>query len=317
MTTRTRRPSGKAADEKADKPAEQAAEQAPAQPAEKADEQPATTKKADAGDEDTVGSRDIDDVDGPTIGQLAQAQTTEQGEPQPAEVDRGLVNPETGVSPAFGEDGVVHVDGEGDHFGEPSDIGVDKSGEHRHGAAPAAHGDHPGNGQPQLGDRSGGPNTGGREDRMAAGDGTAVLGVGGTAPAPAFEGPTYPATTLTRESSKAAPVEPADVRRATEPAQGYVQSSTDPIAAAAAIGSMTGEEGTGLVLSATGEPVKPSEVFEVPDEPNLARGFRRAKARVSEVYNVRRVKTPSRRLLFVEGQLVPVTVVEDLIAQLG
>lgn len=313
MTTRTRRPSGKAADEKADKPAEQAAEQAPAQPAEQADEK-------DAGDGDggdTVGSRDINAPAGPTTAQLTQVQTTAQGEPQPAEVDRGLVNPETGVSPAFGEDGVVHVDGEGDHFGEPSDIGVDKSGEHRHGAAPAAHGDHPGNGQPQLGDRSGSPNTGGREDRMAAGDGTAVLGVGGTAPAPAFEGPTYPATTLTRESSKAAPVEPADVRRATEPAQGYVQSSTDPIAAAAAIGSMTGEEGTGLVLSATGESVKPSQVFEVPDEPGLARGFRRANARVSEVYNVRRVKTPSRRLLFVEGQLVPVTVVEDLIAQLG
>lgn len=289
MTTRTRRPASGKADHAADKPAETPAEtQAPVE------QEPAETQAPDAPAEQAPAEHDHEGGDLPA----------------------GMYREETGVSPAIGKDGVAHVSGEGDHFGEPIELGVDKTGKHRGHGHPAAHGNTEANGRPVEGDRSLGNNTP-RGDELAAGDGTAVLGVGGTKPADPFAGPEYPSTTLTRESSKAAPVEPDDVKRATEPAQGYVQSSTDPVAAAAALNSMTGQEGIGLIRSDNGKEIKPSELFEVPEDAGKARGFRIAKHRVSELYSVQRVDLPMRRLLFVEGQEVPVAVAEALIAQLG
>jgi len=260
---------------------------------------------------------------GPTVGQQAEMHDTlpTQGTPVPAEVDRGMVLPETGLSPAAftgGQPATAATDYDPERNGKPLSVGTDTTGELRRveGAVPtAAHGRAEGNGlatnmiAAQTSREAGGN---GAPAAQLVGSGVrGENGVGTLDAAPDVELPQYPSTLLTRSSSEAAPVEPPDVTHVTEPKLGYVETSTDPIAAAAAVQSHVGDVTVKLV-GPDGSEVKPSEFFEVPDDPR-ARTLRIVKHRVSEVFTVRQVKTPSRRLLFTAGQEVPVQMANTLI----
>lgn len=244
------------------------------------------------------------------------------GDPVPERVDKSMVNEETGLSPEVDEAALALTAATGDteRNGRPVGIPTDTSGElrRRDDAVPtAAFGQEDRNGhltgmaaRGQLSTEFGGN---GDSPARLAGDGVrAEVGVGTANPdIGPDERPMYPSTTLTRKSPKAAPMEPEDVRYATQPKLGDVQGSTDPTMAAAGMPSMPGDTTVELV-NQRGNRVKPSNFFEVPDGAQ-ARSFRRVKYRVSEVFTVRHVATPSRRLLFTEGQMVDVSVAETLI----
>ena len=270
---------------------------------------------------------------GPTVGQQAAAVEDVlhiDGDPVPAEVDRAMVRDETGLSPepfvmgSEGEAVATAPTGDDPRNGAPTAIGSDRSGAMRAAdpAVPTA---------PTGGDaRNGAPvnmagqldTTGELRGRDAAAKlvGSGVRGEQGVGTLdrdlPADERPTYPSTTLTRATPDAAPMEPDDVKRATEPKLGDVQTSTDPIAAAAAIQSQAGDDTVDLLDAKTGQPVKPSEFFEVPDG-LAARTLMRVNRRVVEVYTIRHTKSPNQRLLFTEGQLVPVGIAQTLITLHG
>lgn len=242
------------------------------------------------------------------------------GEPQPAKVDKGMARPETGVAPeAFaGGDADTAAYGDNERNGKATGIPTDTSGElrHREGAIPtAAHGGTERNGlavdmiEGQTSKEFGG--NGDPEAKLLNDGVRAEVGAGTGTDAPKDERPQYPSTLLTRSSSSAAPSEPKDVKLATQPRLGDPQTSTDPTMASAMMPSMPGDVTVKLVNQA-GDEVTPSDFFEVP-EGVQGRSFRRVKHRVSEVFTVRKVKTPSRRLLFTEGQLVPVEVAQTLI----
>jgi hypothetical protein len=262
--------------------------------------------------------------EGATVAQQAAFRDTlvVDGDPVPERVDKSMVNEETGLSPEVASDAFVLTAATGDteRNGRPVGIPTDTSGELRRadGAVPtAAFGQDPRNGhltgmaaRGQLSQEFGGN---GDSPARLAGDGVrAEVGVGTANPdIGPDERPTYPSTTLTRKSPDAAPMEPEDVKYATQPKLGDVQGSLDPTMAAAQMPSMAGDV-TGKLVNQRGNAVKPSNFFEVPEGPQ-ARTFRRVKYRVSEVYTVRHVATPSRRLLFTEGQMVDVDVAETLI----
>lgn len=241
------------------------------------------------------------------------------GEPQPAKVEQGMARPETGVAQeAFaGGEPDTAATGDTDRNGRPDQGAIDTSGElrHREDAIPtAAHGGTERNGLPVNMEGTVNREFGGNGDPEAKllNDGVrAEVGAGTGTEAPKDERPQYPSTLLTRSSSKAAPTEPADVKNATQPRLGDVQTSTDPTMAASTMPSMPGDATVKLV-NGKGDEVTPSEFFEVP-EGIQGRSFRRVKHRVSEVFTVRHVKTPSKRLLFTEGQMVPVEVAQTLI----
>lgn len=244
------------------------------------------------------------------------------GDPVPAEVDKSMVRPETGLSPEVEEHDVVPTAPTGDNprNGKAEAIPTDTSGELRHvdGAVPtAAYGQAANNGHETGMAREGqiGTEFGGNGDSVAKLVGDGVRGEQGVGTANPDIGPDerpqYPSTTLTRSSSRAAPMEPEDVKYATQPKLGDVQGSLDPTMAAAQMPSMAGDVTVKLV-DGKGNEVVPSDFFEVPDG-IAARSFRRVKHRVSEVFTVRKSATPGRRLLFTDGQMVPVDVAETLI----
>lgn len=267
--------------------------------------------------------------EGASVGQLAAAEDVLHldGDPVPAEVDRGMALPETGISPEPFTGGEVATapTGDDERNGKPTAIGTDTSGEMRNAdpAVPTAAtgADDARNGAPlgMAGTTDRGGELRGR-DAAARLEGSGVRAERGVGTLDRDlepdERPTYPSTTLTRATPDAAPMEPDDVKRATQPKLGDPQTSTDPIAAAAAIRSQAGDDTVDLVDDATGKSIKPSQFFEVPDGP-IARTYRRVNARVVEVYTVRHVKTPNRRLLFTDGQMVPVAMAETLISLHG
>lgn len=323
MTTKSRsRASGGTA-----KPAPTPADEAPAQPAAPApDAAQADTPEPQATDSDNATE------DGPSVAELAataQDVLHTDGDPVPAKVDKGMVRDETGISPApfvLGSEGeavATAPTGDDERNGKPLGIGTDTSGElHRQDPAvptAATGAGNTGNGAPVNMEGTLNKEFGGNATPSAQLVGSGVRGEQGVGTLDpnigVDERPTYPSTTLTRATPDAAPMEPEDVKRATEPKHGDVQTSTDPIAAAAAIQSHAGDD-TVELLGRGGKPVKPSEFFDVPDD-GRARSLRIVNQRVSEVYTVRHVKTPSRRLLFTEGQPVPVAVAETLIALHG
>lgn len=256
--------------------------------------------------------------------QQAQADQGQQGKPTRNKYPKGMVRAETGLSPEPWKEGdpvlAPPIESDGERSGAPLEIGLDASGKlrNREGAVPAAaHGDAEGNGRPVNMDEQSTRERGGNAEYGAAliGDGTGVVGTGTFRDAPDVEQPEYPSSTITRSSSNAVPMEPKDVIHATQPEHGYVQTSTDPIAAAAAVFSLAGDDTIDL-QDQQGNSVKPSEFFEVPEGP-MGRTYRRVKYRVSELYSVQRTKTASKRLLFIDGQLVPVDQAELLIVLHG
>lgn len=352
MTTRSRRSGGQAAKATPDKPTEQAkTEQATDEQAaqeQAADEQAKTTAQAKADEpanspsasntdkdgeqapetvapetERTDGGNAAGDGHGPVQRAAEATADTLQvpGDPVPAEVDKSMVRAETGLSPEVPEgDTPTAPTGDDERNGKPLGIGTDTTGELRHvegAVATAAYGQDARNGHATGMAAEGQINTefGGNGDSVAklAGSGVrAETGVGTLdRDLPPDERPQYPSTTLTRATPDAAPMEPDDVKYATQPKLGDVQGSLDPTMAAAQMPSMAGDVTVKLV-DGKGKEVKPSEFFEVPDG-LAARNLRRVKHRVSEVFTVRKVSTPSQRLLFTEGQEVPVDVAETLI----
>jgi hypothetical protein len=248
------------------------------------------------------------------------------GDPVPDEVDMSMVRPETGLSPEVAEHDTTHgvvptaPTGDTERNGKATAIPTDTSGELRHaeGAVPtAAFGQDARNGhatgmaaEGQIGTDFGG--NGDSVARLVADGVRGEQGVGTANPdIGPDERPTYPSTTLTRATPDAAPMEPEDVTHATEPKLGDVQGSLDPTMAAAGMPSMAGDVTVDLV-DENGTSVKPSGFFETP-EGLQARSFRRVNCRVSEVFTVRKVATPSRRLLFTKGQLVDIDVAQTLI----
>lgn len=343
MTTRSRRSGGQAAKATPEKPA---AEQTKAEPdapeqaeqpaaAAEPDPAPAKAEQADAPEQADADAEQPDAEDA-SRKQAADDGTAEKadeparataipgvaGDPVPAEVDKAFVLDETGISPEpfTGTAPTAATELDQERNGGTRGELVDRTGELRQGPVTtgAPTGDSEANGKPLrtagVTDRT----FGGNGDPQAKLAGGTLAYVGAGTPTPDIgpdERPTYPSTTLTRSSSSATPMEPEDVRHVTEPKLGVVEASTDPIAAAAVISSLPGDVMTKLVDRA-GNEVKPSEFFEVPDGP-MARSLRVVKHRVSEVYTTRAVKTPGQRLLFTEGQEVPVHIAEQLIALHG
>lgn len=321
MTTRSRRSGGQAkaaadAQPKDEKPTAEQAEQPK-------DEAPATEQAAA---EETKVSEHGVNAAGPGPSIATQAATASplvlSGEPQPDTVDRGLVNDETGLSPEVPEPiTATAATGDNERNGAPTAIGTDRTGELRktEQVVTAAHGGESRNGTPDrmlAGQVS--HEFGGNDDphaKLINGGVRAEVGTGTGTPAPAVTQVQYPSTTLTRSTSSAAPMEPADVRRATEPRLGDVATSTDPVMAASTMPSMVGDQTLALVNRA-GDEVNPSDFFEVPEGAE-GRAFRRVKFRVSRVYTVRNSRSPSQMLMFTEGQLVPVAEAEALISLRG
>lgn len=332
MTTKPRQRGGQSAAAKAAK-ATAAAEAAPANPAPAPAEETVT---APAGDQPTDqptdgqadGQGDEPADDSPEFVQQGELGPVfpVQGDPVPEQPDQGMVLAETGISPEpfpGGEPLTAATPFDPERNGQATAVGVDKTGELRHveGAAPtAAFGGSDRNGRPvsqletQIDKTFGG--NGDPTAKLQADGVRAEVGTGTLNPdLPADERPMYPSSTMTRASSDAAPMEPDDVKLATEPKRGVVETSTDPIAAAAVVQSHVGDQMDKLV-NERGEEVKPSEFFE-PIEGPRGKTLRRVNCRVSELFTVRNVKTVSKRLLFVEGQEVPESVAQQLIALHG
>jgi len=299
------------------KPRKGAGTTAPADKTAKAESTPAATDTSGKADEQQGPQGE--DAEG--VEQAPVASTLPlSGEPQPAKVDKGMARPETGRGQeafAGGEPDTAAY-GDTERNGKAMGIPTDTSGElrHREGAVPtAAFGGTERNGlatemiESQTSKEFGG--NGDPEAKLLNDGVRAEIGAGTGTPAPKDERPQYPSTLLTRSSSNAAPTEPTDVKLATQPRLGDPQTSTDPTMASATMPSMPGDVTVKLV-NGKGDEVTPSEFFEVP-EGIQGRGFRRVKHRVSEVFTVQKVKTPSKRLLFTEGQLVPVEVAQTLI----
>lgn len=309
--------------EKAERDAE-AEKAAQEQAASSAEPTPASEQAADEG----AGAKD-----GPSIAE--QAAYTEDvlhidGDPVPDRPARAMVREETGISPepfVLGSEGeaiATAPTGDDARNGKPLGIGTDTTGTMRTAdpAVPTAPtGGDVRNGLPvnmagQI-DTSGELRTREPVAKLVGSGVRGEQGVGTLDPdLPPDERPTYPSTTLTRATPDAAPMEPDDVKRATEPKLGDVQTSTDPIAAAAAIQSHAGDATVDLIDHKTGTSIVPSDFFETIDGPQ-GRSMMRCNARVVEVYTVRHTKSPGQRILFTEGQLVPVGIAQTLITLHG
>jgi hypothetical protein len=288
------------ADAAPDQKVEQKADAAPAEKADTADKpegQPGDAPTGDAPQARAGALRSTDPV--PPAEPVADVLHI-AGNPTPATVSKNMVRNESGVSPAAnaGVATVTAPTGDTDRNGRPINSTIDTTGALRTNP-PAAAPAHP---QPSP---------------FLAGDGVrAQIGAGTLNPTlPADTRPTYPDVTVTRASSSATPMEPSDVTHVTEPKLGVVQGSTDPVMAASAMRSAPGDVLSKLVNTA-GATVKPSEFFEVPEGVE-GRGFRRVKYNVSEVFTVRHTKSPGRRKLFIEGQLVPQAQAETLVSLYG
>lgn len=113
--------------------------------------------------------------------------------------------------------------------------------------------------------------------------------------------------------SEAAPLEPPERAAQREPASGHPHSTTNHVAANAALRSVPGSTHEGLVDD-DGNPVNIDDVFEFPGEGNPST-IARVTKRVYERFRYPNTDTMATHLLYREGADVPLWQAHQLVAR--
>lgn len=139
---------------------------------------------------------------------------------------------------------------------------------------------------------------------------TGVTGPGTGSASPEDEQERSPSTTVL--PTEAGPLVPTDVQKVHEPADGHPESSTNTVAAGAALRTVPGENHVRLHTE-DGEDVDVEDLFT---EPLGASRMVEVKQRVFQTFTYHKARTPTTRLAYNKGARIPLAEAERFKASL-